>query len=230
MTGVFDNNLGEDEIQALLAQYASDSLLPVDRRRVESWLEDNPQLQAQVEFWEQLRAGLHSQPQLAPGPNVWRDLHQQVTLRQRLNKRNPVSALVGVALATVCLLLLWFTIRPGVMLRWTVSGGDVLTYQVYRAPSGSQDFILLGEVPASPAVSQYRYLDALFIPGQSYVYRVEAISQFGSPIVSQRVVSQPAGALPGQLAILLASLLMGFLAASLARSWEIGKPERLAPA
>ncbi len=64
---------------------------------------------------------------------------------------------------------------------------------------------MLGEVHGTPGVSQYSYLDALFLPGQSYVYRVEGLTPSGSAVISQGVVSQslaasarPAGDLNGQ--------------------------------
>lgn len=233
MTGINTDMPGQEysdeDFQALLAQVASNSLPPEERQRVEAWLLEHPQQQAQVEFWGQLRVSLQSRPQLTPGQNVWQGLHQQVALHQRQGKRSLISAAAGLALATLSLVLLWLTIRPGVMLYWSVSGGDNLTYQVYRAPTGSQEFILLGEVPGSPGVNQYSYLDALFLPGRSYIYRVEGVSPSGTPVVSQRVVSQSTAALPGQMAILLASLLVGYLATSLARNWGTGKPTRLAP-
>ena len=220
----------DEDIHGLLPQYASGSLPAADRQRVEAWLEMHPELRSEVNFWEQLQASLQSQPQVAPGQEVWQGLSRRLALHQRQVKRSAISILAGLALAGFSLVILWLTIRPGVLLQWTVSGTDLLTYQVYRAPAGSQDFVLLGEVHGTPGVSQYSYLDALFLPGQSYVYRVEGVSPSGSAVVSQGVVSQSLAALPGQLAILLASLLVGYLAASLARNWGGGRPGRLLPA
>ena len=220
----------DEDIHGLLPQYASDSLPAADRQRVEAWLEKHPELRSEVAFWEQLRSGLQSQPQAAPGQEVWQGLSQRVALHQRRAQRSAISILAGLALAVFSLVILWLTIRPGVLLQWTVSGTDQLTYQVYRAPTGGQDFVLLGEVHGTPGVRQYSYLDALFLPGQSYVYRVEGLSLSGSAVVSQGVVSQSLAALPGQLAILLASLLVGYLAASLARNWGGAGPGRLLPA
>jgi hypothetical protein len=220
----------DEDIQGLLPQYASGSLSPAERQQVETWLEKHPGLSSEVVFWQELQAGLQSQPQTAPRQEVWQGLSHQVALQQRQAKRNAISILAGLALAGFSLVILWLTIRPGVLLQWTVSGTDQLTYQVYRAPAGSQDFVLLGEVHGTSGVTQYSFLDALFLPGQSYVYRVEGVSPSGLAVVSQGVVSQSIAALPGQLAILLASLLVGYLAASLARNWDSNRPGRLLPA
>jgi hypothetical protein len=224
------NPYSDDDILGLLPQYASGSLPPAERQQVEAWLEKHPELHSEVVFWQQLRTGLQSQPQAAPGQEVWQKLTRRVALQQHRAKRDVVSILAGLALAGLSLVILWLTIRPGVLLQWTVSGTDQLTYRVYRSPAGSQDFVLLGEVHGMPGVRQYSFLDALFLPGQSYVYRVEGRLPAGSAVVSQGVVSQSIAALPGQLAILLASLLVGYLAASLARSWGTSRPDRLLPA
>lgn len=219
----------DEDIQALLPAYASNSLPPAERDRVAIWLEEHPQQRRQVEFWDELRKGLLAQPQPTPRQDVWQGIIHRAELRRRQGMRNAVSALAGLSLAAVTLVLLYFIIRPGVMLQWSVSGTESLTYRVYRAPSGSQDFVLLGEVQGVTGIRQYSYLDALILPGKSYIYRVEALTLSGSPVISQRVVSQSTAALPGQLAILIASLLMGYLAASLARKGWMGAPGRFLP-
>ena len=80
----------------------------------------------------------------------------------------------------------------------------------YRAPinpessAPSQPFRLLDELQADETAAAYQFTDWLPLPGQNYVYRVEALDQSGQPTASQSVVGRGLDALAGQLLMLAA--------------------------
>jgi hypothetical protein len=126
----------------------------------------------------------------------------------------------GTAVGLAVLVLLWFVLQPGIVLDWTVQGEPALAFRVYRAPVGTADFGLVGEVLAEPAVQRYRYVDARPWLGWSYDYRVEVVGQDGRPVVSHATTAGVQDALPGQLSVLLTSVLSGLVAVWLAQSWH----------
>jgi len=120
----------------------------------------------------------------------------------------------------VVLIVLWSLFQPGIMLEWSVAGGPLTGFRVYRAPVGSADSGLLGEVPAEAAVQDYAYLDARLWPGQQYVYRVEAVGAEGQAAASQAIRVDGLAALPAQVAILLASVMAGCAVVALTSRWR----------
>ena len=125
------------------------------------------------------------------------------------------------ALAADVLVTLWATLQPGMVLEWSAEGGPLTAFRVYRAPLGTADFGLLGEVPAEPEVQAYSYLDGRSWPGQAYVYLVEAVGAEGQVAASQTIVVDGLQVLPVQALILLLSLLAGCGVAALAGRWHI---------
>lgn len=219
-----------EDLDYLLPMYVNGKLPPDQRMQVEAWLEHDPQVRLELEMWQLLRTAIHERPTQNPSQQVWVRLQQQVELDGHRLPRLVISVLAGFSLAFATLMILWITIRPGVLLQWSVSGSAPAAYRIYRAPAGSQDFVLLGEVAGRESMSHYSYLDVLFIPGRPHAYQVEGITTTGDPIVSQRVESQSLAALPGQMAILLASILLGVLGAQLVRNWGLSRPNRFATA
>ncbi|MBN1886961.1 MAG: hypothetical protein JW850_03190 [Thermoflexales bacterium] len=186
---------------------------------MEDWLLDNPQAQAQLDAWGQVRLAVEAQPQQAPSPAVKQRLLARVratSTTRRFVLRQRLAWAWGAAMALAVLVLLVVTIQPGIGLQWSLLTEDaaVVAFRVYRAPAGAQlgkaDFGLLVEVPARSGMRSYTYVDTRLVPGQSYVYRVEGVGLQGQPALSQARPVNAISVLPLYLAILLASLLAGY--------------------
>jgi hypothetical protein len=216
-------------LEYLLPGYINDRLTPELRRQVDAWLDSNPQARQQLRSWRQIHTALQGRPVRTPPSRIWLTLERRIFYADTRRGRSAASLLAGIALTVITLVLLWLTIRPGVLLEWTVSGDSLVAYRVYRAQADSHKFVLLGEIDSKPGEIRYTYLDVLSLPGQRYVYQVEGVTASGVSIVSQRVASQPLTALPGQLAILISSLVLGVLAAILVRNWDTASLPRLLP-
>lgn len=219
----------DEELNYLLPGYINGQLPPEQRQQVDAWLDSSPQAGEQLRSWQQIHTALQGRPVRTPPSGIWLALERRVFHNDVRRGSSAASLLAGFALAAITLVLLWLTIRPGVLLEWTVSGDSLAAYRVYRAQADSQEFILLGEIDSQPGESRYTYLDVLSLPGQRYVYQVEGVTASGVSIVSQRVASQPLTALPGQLAILISSLVLGILAAIMVRNWDTARLPRLLP-
>jgi hypothetical protein len=126
----------------------------------------------------------------------------------------------GTAVALAVLVVLWTLLQPGIQLQWAVDGGTPAAFRIYRAPAGSADFGLLGEVPAEPAVQAYSYVDARLWPAQTYMYRVEAVGAEGEAAASRAITADARTVLPAQLAILLTSLIVGCAAVVVVQRWR----------
>jgi hypothetical protein len=118
---------------------------------------------------------------------------------------NPAQWGTGILLSFLTAFLLWLVIQPGVVFAWE-SEHEFEYYQVYRSPAGKHDYIpVSGQKPASRG-AEYRFVDPLVIPGQSYHYLVEGITPEGQTISLQTITSDTAAVLLAQLAIIISSL------------------------
>lgn len=193
------------------------SLPPAQRRSVELWLASRQSSQDERPAWELLRDTLRSQSEGSPDPLVLGRLMS--TIRQETAQRvarpqfTPRLALSGFALAVSIMILLWLLIQPGMVLQWSQDADVVTSYRVYRAPQGGSHYDLVEEIPVSPKVHQYTYVDARVAPGGDYIYRIEALNASGVQLPSQQVVGRWAELLPGWLALIVASLILGYLIA-----------------
>ena len=227
----------------LLPWYANDRLAPDKKQAVGRWLKDNPAAQAELDGLGHLRAVIAGQAQARPAEAVRQRVMARVAAgsRQPTTDRRPLTAgsfkrsrradsrrpsavswAWGVGLALTVFVLLWAAIKPGVMLQWALSNGGVTAFQVYRAAEGSDEFALIGEVPTQAGADRYTFVDALSMPAANYTYVVKSVKPSGEATLSRAINASNSAALPSQVGILLASLIIGGGAAVLARERQFG--------
>lgn len=201
---------------------------------VRVWLILRPKERQAANELARLRYVLRQQPQLRPSPAALARIQARVR-----NQDQPLPATGGWPLAWLAaalvtffgLLLLWQVVPPGVILEWKVESGAPQTFRVYRASASSDEqpdyYSLVGQVTASEGIEAYRYTDMMLLPGQSYVYRVEAIDALGQTAASRSVVGQGIDALPGQILVLalasVAAYAFGQLASLSWARWSMGR-------
>lgn len=225
----------------LLAGYVNETLNPFQRKVVQLWLKQNEQARIKAANLQRLQTAVRHQPQLNPPSAVLQqirsrmqaDPHSQPIVQTqaarptlwatRLAFSRPVLVLSTIAFI-LTLSLLWQTLPPGIVLRWSVEGEGAQGFHVYRATiepgrtAEASDFVLLDEVPVRGEKEAYSFTDVRLLPGQEYVYRVEVLNQQGRPAASQTVSGRAVEALPGQITM---ALIVLFAAYSLwvTRSW-----------
>lgn len=215
--------VNEDQLRECLPAYLNDSLSASQRRQVEAWLERSHTARAELAAWQKLQGAVRGQSLARPSADVRARLMGRIEQDARQSPARPVfrglsfNALAGAALTLIVLALLWFAVQPGVALQWTLEGAGVASFNIYRAVQGSDDFTLLAEIPAQRGAERYRFVDVRLWPGRAYVYRVEGVGQAGEIAASQSIASGPLAALPGQLAILFTSLVIGYSFSALMR-------------
>jgi hypothetical protein len=210
------------ELGPWLPAYAAGTLGGWRRLAVKAWLKRDSAAREQLQQIQALRHDIRRQPQVQPAADVYRAI--QSTIAQDAAPapagrpvRPAVAWVAAIVIALVALLLTWQALPPGISLEWSVRGEQPQAFRIYRAPitpdspAPSQPFTLLDELPADEAAAAYRFTDWLPLPGQAYVYRVEALDQSGQPTASQTVLGRGIDALAGQLLTLAA---LGLLLAS----------------
>ena len=188
----------------LLPWYLNHSLPAAEQPAAEEQVRRSSQM---LSAWHAVRMAALSQPS-RPAPI---EVRQRVLAQARTGfvaRRMPrwFFVLSGAILAALTLLLLWNVVQPGIGLQWSVNSAAPTVFRVYRAPASSQRFEVVREIPAQPGIVNYTYVDTALWPGQTYQYRVEAVSDHAA---SATVAANGAEVLPTQLAIVLSSLLIG---------------------
>jgi hypothetical protein len=205
-----------------LPAYAAGTLGGWRRLAVKAWLKRDAVAREQLRQIQALRHEIRRQPQVQPSADVYREIQAAIAQDAKLAPagrpiRPAVAWVAAIVIALVALLVTWQALPPGISLEWSVQGEQPQAFRIYRAPiapdspAPSQPFTLLEELPADEAAAAYRFTDWLPLPGQEYVYRVEALDQSGQPTASQTVVGRGLDALAGQLLTLAA---VGLLLAS----------------
>lgn len=173
---------------------------------------DNPSAEYQLRFWKRLQETVISHAHLTPPKTVWKDLSDSVNeyREQRINTlQKRMFTGFGASIAVLVFIILWSLVQPGVRLLWSVHGPIPAEFRIYRAPLGSESFILIRELRAHGDIQLYHYTDIFIIPGSIYTYRVEVLDERGSVGFSQLIVEDTWYALPWQLSILLTSVIIG---------------------
>ncbi len=212
------------EARELLPWYVTGKLSAVEKAQVDLWLEQTPHARAELAEWKALRDHIVGQKLFSPSKLVFSRIiariHSQPKARL-LNITPWLSWSLGAALTLLVLVILWISIRPGVALEWAVNNNSLASFRIYRSALGSDSFKLITQVPAQSDTLKYSYIDTHLIPGRSYVYRVEGMEGDDFIAVSQAITSSPLAALPGQLAILFTSLIIGYCGITLYQYWPV---------
>jgi hypothetical protein len=209
------------EFEQWLPAYAGGTVHGLRRLLVKLWLDHDDEARRQLKQVETLRAELQRQPQKQPSTDAYFKI--QAAIAQEVKPATRPARLIAawvaaIVIALATLLLVWQALPPGISLEWSVQGELPKAFRVYRAPispdspAPSQPFTLLDELQAKESAAAYQFTDWLPLPGQNYVYRVEALDQLGQPTASQTVVGRGLDALAGQLLTLAA---LGLLLLSL---------------
>jgi hypothetical protein len=196
----------------LLPWYLNRSLPAADRPAAEEQARRSAQT---LSAWQAVRLAALSQPsRLPPAAARQRVLAQTQAAGRTRRMPRGLPVLSGAVFAVLALLLLWNVVQPGIGLQWSVKGAVPTAFRVYRAPSGSDRFEILREIPAQSGIIDYSYVDTALWPGQDYQYRVEAVNDRAA---SATIAANGADVLPSQLAIVFSSLLIGISGAYLLR-------------
>lgn len=174
-----------------------------------------PKPRANGSGWDELRNAIARQPQVSPPPEVRRRVLARVRVREAEKLAPPPSWLTwawGVALALLTTALLWGFLQPGIVLQWRTESGSPAAFRIYRTPLGSGEIILIHELPVEQPAQHYTYVDMFTWPSQTYVYQVEAVSAQGETLDGQKITVNALEALPGQLAVLLSGVIVGYAA------------------
>jgi hypothetical protein len=151
-----------------------------------------------------LKDVLQQQTVQAPPPRV--QARVMAVIQERPRHKPIEQWAIGTVLSLALLALLWGLIQPGIILQWAWKNGDVETFRVYRAMEGSTEFSLLSEIPAQNTEADYKFVDPLLVPGLSYTYQIVGVDHQGNSVFNQMITDSSLAALPGQLAILVVSL------------------------
>jgi hypothetical protein len=212
------------EARELLPWYVTGKLSTGEKTQVELWLEQAPDARVELAEWKALRDEVLGQKSASPSKVVFSRIttriHSQPKVRP-LNITPWMSWSLGAALTLLVMVILWISVRPGVALEWAVNENSLANFRIYRSELGRENYRLIAQVPAQSGALEYSFVDTLLIPGRSYIYRVEGMEGEGFIAVSQAIASSPLAALPGQLAILFTSLVMGYCGITLLQYWPV---------
>jgi hypothetical protein len=206
-------------LNALLPAYLNHTLSVSEQRSVEEWLRRDPQARAELAAWQQLRARVIDQPHGAPSAVSKRKLMARLQTAPKPSVATrwlPWTS--GLVLAALVLMMLWLTIQPGIGLQWSVADGDVSSFRIYRAASGSNDFTVVREIPAQPGIHDYTYIDTSLSLNPDYVYRVEG-RQGELAASSPMITASAQEVMRNQLIILSISLIAGLSGVLLGQYW-----------
>ncbi len=164
---------------------------------------------------QHLRRSLADEQAPQPTAAAWLGIRDRIQARpvhaplSTLKPKLRLWRLAALVLAASTVLL-WNILPPGIVLEWSFDGYAPEAFLVYRAagdPAGGDetlDFALIEQVPVDTGNRAYRFTDIGALPGQSYVYLVEAIGPNGFSMGSDLVSADAAQALPGQAALVFA--------------------------
>jgi hypothetical protein len=105
------------------------------------------------------------------------------------------------------MILLWATLKPGIILHWSLEDEQVSALRLTRTSLGKSQVEELARLPAHHVT---RYVDVRVWPDATYVYRLEALSEEGQLLATEEITVHALSALPAQLAVLFTGLVVGY--------------------
>jgi hypothetical protein len=202
--------------------YVNHSLSTQERDEVEKGLSQDPQARVDLEAWRKIETAMINQPQRMPSSLVRQRLVASLHATRQFDEKrvNWEWGIVSGAFLTIAIMvLLWLAVRPGVVLQWSHERDGVTVYRIYRANQGSSQYTLIKEIPAQAGQMHYSFVDGFIFPGKNYVYSVEGLRSNGEKSLSSVVNGRAVDVIPAQLALLVASLVLGYGIVMFIRIW-----------
>ena len=210
-------------IREYLPAYVNGTLGILQRRLLDGWLARDAALQDELSELSSLHSVMHNQPLDAPDPSILvriRAAAASEPVQPRVSWRPSLVWPLTVTILVLAVILLWRTLPPGLEVSWSLSGPAPESFKVYRASvdsTSSDEFSLIGELPAQTGIAKYDYTDIRLVPGQQFLYQVEAIGDSGNTITSAALVGNALEAFPRQLLFLIILAVIGFAVVKMLR-------------
>jgi len=200
-----------EQLKALIPWYLNGSLPEEQKRALETWLASSSEARAEMETWLMIQASVHAQPRRLPSKNLRGKIIAHAIVSSDKRRVNSGEELIhALMLSLMVMIILWIMVRPGIVLNWTVQDGSPSGFRVYRALEGSENFKLVGEIPASATSGHYTYVDLMALPAEAYTYQVQGIGQSGLVTSSLPVSGSALNVFASQLAMVFTSLIFGY--------------------
>jgi hypothetical protein len=192
----------------LIPWYFNGSLSEKERQKVDNELANDPILRETMADWKRLGWFVGHQTNLQPSE----DLEDVLLRRVNAQSRNTYfyAHIYAIFMAAAILLVLWAVFRPGISLQWSAYGDRVDSFRIYRSINDSSNYELIYETSAGKTDTHYSYVDTFLIPWSSYSYVVGGIKSGEEFALSEKVSSRAISVLPGQLALIITSLILGY--------------------
>jgi hypothetical protein len=197
-----------EKINLLLPWYINETLSESEKIAVQDLVDQNPDSFEDYQFTQQISKILQAQDSLVPSNRVKNHLLNIIHNQPIRSKKTGHAWLWGVPMTIIIFIILWLVAQPGTLLQWSIHGISPEAFLIYRAPEGSQQFVLIDELSATPLQPDYQYADILVMPGQTYHYLIEVRDQYGNTIKSHATTNDSQMALAAQIALFLTSFII----------------------
>ena len=216
------------KILSLLPWFMNQTLDSREHGRVANAIRKDPGIEKDLQVFQSIGEQIKLQPDVEPQANVYQlvldriENYEQKRVQTEGQPRNwKLQSTAFLSLALSVFILLWLVVQPGMELEWSTRDNGVNAFRIYRAPAGSEEFILVGELPAEQGAARYSYVDSLLLPGQEFTYVVEGIQNDGRLATSEPLQGSSLAALPGQLALFLTSILLAWVIQLIVQNFPI---------
>jgi hypothetical protein len=213
-------NKVREKLAVYLPGYINGNLHPILQFGISRWTRLDPEGQRQLATARLLKENANSLTYHQPSSKVLQRLRKQIKYQSGSQSKQssmwPVWA-IQIILALLAFILVWRGLPPGIILKWSVREGEPSKFLIYRAELESPDalednhFVLLKEIPAHGREKLYEFMDMRLLPGQTYIYRVEAVDQQGRAADAQSITGQGLDVLPSQLALIFATSVVAYV-------------------
>ena len=197
-----------DKNKLLLPWYINDTLSESEKTSVEMWIQRDLNAVEDYQSTQRISQVLRTQDSHAPSNKVRTQLLTLIQKQPIRSKSRVHPWLWGGPIMLLIFILLWIIAQPGTQLRWSINGNTPATSLIYRAPVGSEQFVLIEELTATTTQPTYQYADLLVVPGQTYQYMIEIRDQNGNTTRSQTAMSDSQMTLAAQIALLITSFIL----------------------
>lgn len=192
----------------LIPWYLNGTLKGKELEDVVDFILNDPEGRAALAEWRQVQHVIHTEERRAPPTRV------EVRIFDRIRSQSFTQLGIfhpyAIGLSLVVLALLWAIFRPGVILQWRILDDQITSFRIYRSEADGSKYQLLDEIPVNSPAPCCSYIDLFIWPLKEYIYYVEGVKVVESTGIGQIITNSALIALPGQIALISASFIVGY--------------------
>ncbi|HEY61712.1 MAG TPA: hypothetical protein G4N95_03595 [Anaerolineae bacterium] len=199
----------KNKLSRLLPWYANGTLVGKERAAIDNCLLKSVKMKRDSKDIDIIRSIVKNEPIHYPSASLKDRIIERIDKGQtvRKYKLKPADFFGSLIIWVSLFIILWLVFQPGVTIQWYLPiDSKSETINIYRKTISSHNFKIIDQISTVNVPVQIILNDPVLIPGQNYIYRIDAYDTSGDLVYQNLVSASTSKIIVNQIILILSSI------------------------